>query len=71
MIVLDVHVDRIAVIPSPCDPVIAAGIDRISFGLGAQPMKAKARNIHVLGLRGSIQREQDAANAVVVLDGKF
>lgn len=71
MIVLDVHVDRIVILPGPCDPVVAAGIDRIAFGLGAQPMKAKARNIHVLGLRGSIQRKQDTSDAIMVLNGKF
>jgi hypothetical protein len=56
MIVFQIHVRGIPFGPPECDPPIAADVDRASaFVATGERVKAKARQIHVLGSRRIIE----------------
>ena len=68
MIVFQIDVYRIPVHPTECDPPISAGVDRkAAFVAAAEPMKTKARQVHVLWPRRVIERAQNVGNPSRIL----
>jgi hypothetical protein len=60
MIVLQIDVDGIAFDPTECNAPVSAGADRMAALVAANEcMKAKPRQIHVLGPRGVVERPQN------------
>src|ERR1039457_3262566 len=68
MVILQIHIDRIAAIELECDPPISRYPYRVrAFPGTREPMVIQARQVHVLWLHRGIQPVQNSAYAVVLL----
>jgi hypothetical protein len=65
VIVFQTDADGIAFDPTECDAPVSARTDRIAALVAAnQRMKAKPRQIHVLGPRGVVERAQNVGESL-------
>jgi hypothetical protein len=71
VIVLQIDIDDVAAVPAEGDAPIAAGVHCIQAGeFAAQCMKSEARKVEVFRTARRIQRQQDAAKAIRILNAE-
>lgn len=63
MVVLQINLDRVAILPTEHDAPWPVDMDRKKPGsITPQTVKIKARQVHILRLRGSLQGDKPAAD---------